>query len=594
MKQMTAKKALSRFMTLAFALAGLWVGLWLAPQSALATSVTSPPSDYPESGSGKSLTVALTITKSENGKAGIKGSEIAGETYKPADSGREYSINAIANDGYMFSHWSSSTHSDTKLAALLAEGVNSAENSFKMPRAPLTLTANFVKAEGVTVTTGDAPEIYSGYRNQKAAAVTVTEQASGVWSMEKDNIFTLTDKDGNPLDSVKISSVTFSNVANVAAGINGKTYACDAESGGLHSIGGAEIIIKDNTLTLKNFTQTATGGKKNAASFDMTLSLSAEAGFEGEVYVLSELTGVNSEYEPILIAMVVSPIEITTTTTVPQIGYQTVDAADITITEKAPGVLKSGAELYLTITDSTGQPSDIAFSAITMANNIEVGDASGLKLTITETSGARIGFKIDRASAGTPAVITLKGLSVKLDRSVPYGAYTLIAGGTAVAENYVASGELYDGFSTKGVAFKEYIALTTGNDAPGITPSVQITIGSNILKVGENNIEMDVAPFIEGGYTYVPVSFIALALGINETDIEWNSANNTVTINTGGRTIQFTVGSSVMLVNGLPTNTTGGGALIKDGRTFVPFRSLGDVLGVQVGWDDATRTATFN
>lgn len=610
MKQTAKKKALSRFTALAFALAGLGVGLWLAPQSALATSVpTTPPTTPPTSApsSGAASYVALTITKSQNGTAGVKGIEQVGETYRAVSVDSEVSINAIPGDGYVFSHWSSSSHNDTKLAALLSKGVNSAENSFKMPKNPITLAANFIKATDVktedvktaevTVTAKNAPEIYSGFRNRPAAALTVTETGPE-WAMEKDNIFTLSDKDGTPLDNVKISSVTFTNVVNVAANINRTNYAYDGTSGGLYSIGDAEIIIKDNILTLKNFIQTATGGKKNAASFDMVLNLSAEAGFEGEVYVTPSLAGVNSEYEPMLIATVVSPIEISTKTTEVQIGYSVYPIADITITEKAPGVLAKDTELYLTIVSSTGSV-DITFNTITLAKNIEIDSNSKLQLSLKESKGPRIGFEVATESKNAPAVITLKGLETYINRSVPFGDYSLIASGTVVAENYVASGELYDGFRTEGVTFDKYIHVNSENADPDVGGKVQITIGSNVLVVGENEIEMDTAPFIEKGSAYVPVSYIALALGIGENGVIWDPVTKTVTINISDRIIQFTQGSSVITINGVSTDMTDADgnlvyALNVDGRIFIPFRALGEAYGVTVNWDEETRTATFN
>ena len=35
-------------------------------------------------------------------------------------------------------------------------------------------------------------------------------------------------------------------------------------------------------------------------------------------------------------------------------------------------------------------------------------------------------------------------------------------------------------------------------------------------------------------------------------------------------------------------------SVIKEGRTFLPVRALGQALGAQIGWDSATRTVTID
>ena len=123
--------------------------------------------------------------------------------------------------------------------------------------------------------------------------------------------------------------------------------------------------------------------------------------------------------------------------------------------------------------------------------------------------------------------------------------------------------------------------------------ALALTIGSNTITRGNETMLMDVAPFIEEGYTMVPVSFVARAVGRPEDSVKWDGEARTVTIDTGTRVAVLTIDSREMTVNGsvleIPI-----AALIRDGRTFVPFRVLGEqILGLAVDWIEETRTAIF-
>ena len=72
---------------------------------------------------------------------------------------------------------------------------------------------------------------------------------------------------------------------------------------------------------------------------------------------------------------------------------------------------------------------------------------------------------------------------------------------------------------------------------------IQLTIGSIIMILDGAPITMDTAPEIAGGRTYLPVAWLAQALGAN---ISWNASMQQVTIATGGSPQQATatVGNS--------------------------------------------------
>jgi hypothetical protein len=62
--------------------------------------------------------------------------------------------------------------------------------------------------------------------------------------------------------------------------------------------------------------------------------------------------------------------------------------------------------------------------------------------------------------------------------------------------------------------------------------AVSLNIGSTDATVAGQPATLDVAPFIVGSTTFVPLRFISQALGAS---VNWNDSTSTVTINGGGR-----------------------------------------------------------
>ena len=140
--------------------------------------------------------------------------------------------------------------------------------------------------------------------------------------------------------------------------------------------------------------------------------------------------------------------------------------------------------------------------------------------------------------------------------------------------------------------------------------TVKVSVGEKTVLVGDQAYDMDVAPYIQASSnsTMVPLRFVSVALGVDSSNvanpdasnkIAWDANTKTTTIyygaGTGQKIIQFQAGSNIMVVDGtrIPMEY-GVVAEIKDGRMFVPFRALGQALGVTVSWDADTRTAIYN
>ncbi len=103
--------------------------------------------------------------------------------------------------------------------------------------------------------------------------------------------------------------------------------------------------------------------------------------------------------------------------------------------------------------------------------------------------------------------------------------------------------------------------------------------------------KMDAKPFIENERTYVPVRYLGNALGVPDSNINWNGNTQTATLTRGDTTLRMTVGVPAVTVNNVTKAIEVGPILLSDPawRTYLPARFVAEGLGYEVGWDPETR-----
>jgi len=120
---------------------------------------------------------------------------------------------------------------------------------------------------------------------------------------------------------------------------------------------------------------------------------------------------------------------------------------------------------------------------------------------------------------------------------------------------------------------------TASQTLPTSAPShISVSINGTVIPV-------EPAPFVEGGRTYVPVRSVLEAYGVDA--LSWEPPYVKVTL--GDTVLQIPVGNRSIIKNGTAFNTDAA-AMIKDGRTCLPIRSVIEALGGTVGWDADTKT----
>lgn len=402
-----------------------------------------------------------------------------------------------------------------------------------------------------------------------------------------------------------------------------------ADQKNITGLDAADFEVRDNGTTLRlnrkgsngsDYTTTA----NSAASFTMEFTLSVDPSVQGDIKLTATGGGQTNSVEAV-IAKAVLPFSIKTSKTDANLGYQNYSTADIVITESKPGMFLEGKDVSISLSAPYGT-SELGFSSA----NYEVsgGEATVSQKSFKVKDGA-ISFNIDKASYKNPTTITIKDVKVGTTRSVPFGAYDLRIGGKSIINNYTddskfddstaykldsvgsteiakASRFMQDDISTYNFAGYVNIITETGT----FDDVVKVSVGEKTILLGDKAIDMDVAPYIQASSnsTMVPLRFVSVALGVDSSNasnpdlsnkIVWDQNTKTTTIyygaGTGQKIIQFQAGSNIMVVDGtrIPMEY-GVKAEIKDGRMFVPFRALGQALGVTVDWDADTRTAIYN
>ncbi|MDW7676418.1 MAG: N-acetylmuramoyl-L-alanine amidase [Bacillota bacterium] len=147
------------------------------------------------------------------------------------------------------------------------------------------------------------------------------------------------------------------------------------------------------------------------------------------------------------------------------------------------------------------------------------------------------------------------------------------------------------------------VPLAVYADEPQITAEVderKVQLYTVNLTLDDLYLASDVPPvlmeFQQQYRTLVPVAAIASYTGAS---VAWNEADQEVTITKSGKSIVLTINSAVVKVNGeektLPSQVPAKIVTYqKRGRTMVPVAFVGQELGLDVAWDEASRTVKMS
>ncbi len=110
-------------------------------------------------------------------------------------------------------------------------------------------------------------------------------------------------------------------------------------------------------------------------------------------------------------------------------------------------------------------------------------------------------------------------------------------------------------------------------------------VGRNDYSVNGTAFKMDVAPFIERGRVFVPLRYLAYALGVSEKNVAWDASSQTIELQANEKIIKLTLNSQTISINNnnyrMDTSP-----VLRNGRLFLPARWVAEALGYATGWDN--------
>ena len=184
---------------------------------------------------------------------------------------------------------------------------------------------------------------------------------------------------------------------------------------------------------------------------------------------------------------------------------------------------------------------------------------------------------------------------------------------TSISENINAKiANIYNGPTSATEATTETTTISSNSEATETTTAsaantqtttaeskkVDVQIGSDTITVDGRTVAVDVPAYIQTSSqsTMIPLRIVSEAFG-GDDSVAWDSNTKTATVKYNGTTVSFTSGSNVYIKNGEEVGilmSSGVQAEIKDGRMFVPFRALGEALGLDVSWEPNSKTASYS
>jgi hypothetical protein len=436
---------------------------------------------------------------------------------------------------------------------------------------------------GVDVTVDSIEEIKAGKFDQELDTITIEETVSGTLI------------DGRDLTIVFPTWVKITDLKTKTSNV---------------TIAVGEIDGTDNEVDITIETKTS-GTTKAKIDLDFEISVEGNKTGDIEMTVVGRRVGLGDDIVMVVgtaVALVSASADATKDV---KIGVQAQEIGTITITELMKEAISEDPNGSISGNISLTLPEGVWFSAkpkVEVTNgNLDI-DADNVLLaaTVGGTTDGVLNIKVDGDSTKA-STITITGAKVTIDRTVPTGDLFVKVGGGAIIENQKANigwlnGSEADGATTTvdegefdtGTAVKVKVANIV-TPAPGDVSGIAVfTIGSMDYTVNGIAKTMDVAPYIRGDRTFIPVRFVAQAANVADNNIIWNPNDRSVVLIKGDRVVKLVIGSTNLLINGMSLSMDVAPEIIEPGRTMLPLRWVAQALGAQIDWDPALQTVTVH
>nr|WP_307990850.1 stalk domain-containing protein [uncultured Niameybacter sp.] len=317
--------------------------------------------------------------------------------------------------------------------------------------------------------------------------------------------------------------------------------------------------------------------------FKFKVNVATKASQEGPVVVVASSKNFEEDMK-VEVATVEAAVKVETEAITVKAGLKDQVGGKIVITETDAERLEKNKEIRINCAEAKygfyvkDAKVEVTGGDIEVKSDVKDGE---IIITVKRTS--------DEASE-----ITVSDIEITTDRTVPEGTFDFQVGGNAISKLNNKANDDKKQYEDV-IELAEFVKVGTKNteDLPNAAAAKEIvlTIGATAYTVNGEAKTADAAAFIDANNrTMVPVKFVAEEFG----KIDFNTINGvgTVTVFKDGAVLQFQNGSNIMNKNGIaiPMDAK---VVIKDGRTYVPFKYVADGLGINYTFDAATKSITF-
>ncbi|WP_333870367.1 copper amine oxidase N-terminal domain-containing protein [Desulforamulus putei] len=407
---------------------------------------------------------------------------------------------------------------------------------------------------GVKVTAASAPEVMSGASEQELGKLVVEETVPGSLVNKRKMTIELPEWAKFAADP-ELSFVSGTKPYNVST---------------------MTVVSDDRHKAELSFS----GTTSSKAKFEVKLKkVNLQVGKTGDIAVKVYGSAIGATQE-VVVGKAVAPVEVTATAKDVKLGLNNQVAGDIIIKETAKGAIQEKPTIYDGTEIDGKLRIEIDTWGVKFAKTPKVEVTEGnLEIENISDDDTYVEFKI-KSESTKPSTIKISDVQFTVDRTVPVGPIVVKVKGVAVAttnEGSSASNKT-KGFDAGTIA--KVTPAVVVNPAPA-AGSASFNIGSTVYVVDGVAKVMDAAPYIKNGRTYVPVRYLALALGVEENNIGYE--NGVVTLKKGDVTVKLTIGDKNLDNNGTVT------AMdvvpeVNNGRTMLPARFVAEAFGAAVGY----------
>ena len=136
---------------------------------------------------------------------------------------------------------------------------------------------------------------------------------------------------------------------------------------------------------------------------------------------------------------------------------------------------------------------------------------------------------------------------------------------------------------------EEYALCDVGTSIAKKAKRIELIVGNRTAVVDGRFAQLDAAPYIKNGRTFLPVRFVAETLGAS---VSWDAATSTATLSSEEGVITVRTNDKSMLVNGENVDMDVAPE-ISNNRMMLPIRPIAGALNCTIDWNENTNKATI-